>query len=137
MRAPGASVFTPASSAAVGVLGQNLRDLRRRGTCGRKRDGDLMAMPVGGREGSGRGDRGERVAECDVMEADAASNRPRIQAHRVRCVDDLWIHFEVLEDAVEQRQRALDLHLYVEQLAEREEEPALERREGDDVADRR
>src|SRR5438093_13212238 len=71
------------------------------------------------------------------MEADAASNRPRIQAHRVRCVDDLWIHFEVLEDAVEQRQRALDLHLYVEQLAEREKEPALERREGDDHAGRR
>ena len=44
---------------------------------------------------------------------------------------------EVLEDAVEQRQRALDLDLHVEQLAEREEQPRLERGEGDDVADRR
>ncbi len=31
----------------------------------------------------------------------------------------------------------MDLDLDVEQLTEREEEPALERREGDDVADRR
>ena len=42
---------------------------------------------------------------------------------------------EVLEDAVEERQRALHLHLHVEQLAEREEEPALERGEGHDVAE--
>jgi hypothetical protein len=43
---------------------------------------------------------------------------------------------QVLEDPVEQRERALDLDLHVEQLAEWEEEPALERGEGDDVADR-
>ena len=54
---------------------------------------------------------------------------------RVGRIDDLGVHLEVLEDAVEERQRALDLDLHVEQLAEREEEPALERREGDDVAD--
>ncbi len=45
------------------------------------------------------------------------------------------LHLEVLEDAVEEGQRALDLDLHVEQLAEREEEARLERGEGHDRAD--
>ena len=56
---------------------------------------------------------------------------------RVGRVGDLRVHREVLEDPVEQGERALDLDLHVEQLAEREEEPALEGRERDDDAGRR
>ena len=67
-----------------------------------------------------------------------APPRPRtvvgLERHGVRRVDDLRVEVEVLEDPVEQRERALDLDLDVEQLAEREEQPALERRERDDVA---
>ena len=61
----------------------------------------------------------------------------RLERHRVGRVDDLGLHLEVLEDPVEQGERALDLDLDVEQLAEREEQPALERGERDDVADGR
>ena len=63
-----------------------------------------------------------------------AADRRRLEVDRVGRVDDLGVQLEVLEDPVEQRERALDLDLDVEQLAEREEQPALERREGDDVA---
>ena len=75
------------------------------------------------------------VAERHVAEADAARDRVRLERHGVGSVRDLRREVEVLEDAVEQRERALQLDLDVEQLAQREEEPALERREGDDVAD--
>ena len=64
-------------------------------------------------------------------------DRRRVEGDRVGRVHDPGVQLEVLEDPVEQRERALDLDLDVEQLAEREEEPALERRERDDVADRR
>src|SRR5581483_4366001 len=43
---------------------------------------------------------------------------------------------KVLEDAVKQCQRALNLNLHVEQLADREEDSALERRECDDTTKR-
>ena len=76
-----------------------------------------------------------RVAERDVVEADPAAHRARRQVDRVGRIGDLVVHLEVLEDAVEQRQRALDLDLDVEQLAEREEEARLERGEGHDGAD--
>ena len=62
----------------------------------------------------------------------AAAERGRVQRDGIGRVDDLRVHLEVFEDPVEQGQRALDLDLDVEQLAEREEQPALERREGDD-----
>ena len=58
----------------------------------------------------------------------------RVERDRVGRVDDLGVHLEVLEDPVEEGERALDLDLDVEQLAEREEQPALERRERDDRA---
>ena len=73
----------------------------------------------------------------DVVEADPTADRGRVEGHRVGRVDDLGIHLEVLEDPVEERQGPLDLDLDVQQLAEREEQAALERGEGHDVADRR
>ena len=78
-----------------------------------------------------------RVVERDVLEADLAAHRRAVHRDRIGRIDDLGVHLEVLEDPVEQRQRALDLDLDPEQLTEREEEPALERGEGDDRAGRR
>jgi hypothetical protein len=43
---------------------------------------------------------------------------------------------EVLEDAVEERERRLHLDLYAEQPADREEETRLQRRERDEGSDR-
>ena len=83
---------------------------------------------------------GRRAAPADSGRRRGGSGRVRgrgrVEGHRVGRVGDLRLQVEVLEDAVEQRQRALHLDLDVEQLAEREEEPRLERGEGDDVADR-
>ncbi len=72
-----------------------------------------------------------------MAEADAAAHLGWRQRDRVGRVLDVCVDVEVLEDAVEECQRALHLHLHVEQLAEREEETRLERRERDDLADRR
>ena len=54
---------------------------------------------------------------------------------RPRSLDDVDRLVEVLEDAVEERQRALHLELDAEQAADREEEPRLQRRERDEDAD--
>ena len=70
-----------------------------------------------------------------MPEAHVAADLRRIEGAGAGAVGDLDRQVEVLEDAVEEGQRALDLDLDVEELAEREEEPALQRREGDDVAD--
>ncbi len=78
---------------------------------------------------------GRRVAEGHVAEAHVAAHADRVERHRIRRVGDLVRHLQVLEDPVEQGQRALDLDLDVEQLAEREEEAALQRGEGHDRAD--
>ena len=83
------------------------------------------------------GNRLGRVAERHVAEADLAADGGGGEGHGIGCVDDLGVHLEVFEDAVEQGERTLDLDLDAEQLAEREEQPALQRRERDDVADRR
>ena len=69
--------------------------------------------------------------------ANPAADRVRLHRHGVWVVLDLDGQVEVLEDAVEQRQRALQVDLHVEQRPEREEQPALEGGEGDDVTDRR
>ena len=61
--------------------------------------------------------------------------RGRVERDRIRRVTDLVLHLQVLEDAVEERQRALDLDLHVEQLPNREEEATLQGGEGDDGAD--
>ena len=71
-----------------------------------------------------------------IGSATVAAHRGRVERHRIGRIGDLVLQLEVLEDAVEERERALDLDLDVEQLAEREEEPALQRGEGDDGADR-
>jgi hypothetical protein len=70
-----------------------------------------------------------------VAVANAAADRIGLHGHSVWVVLDLDGQVEVLEDAVEQGQRALQLDLHVEQRTEREEKPALEGRESDDVAD--
>src|SRR3954453_18670530 len=49
-------------------------------------------------------------------------------------VGDLHRQIEIFEDAVEERERPLNLDLDVEELAEREEEAALQCGKGDDVA---
>ncbi len=72
------------------------------------------------------------VAEPDVVERDVAA-RP---LDRVRPLDDVDGLVEILEDPVEERERALHLELHAEQAADREEEPGLEGREGDERADR-
>ena len=64
-------------------------------------------------------------------------DRASRQVDCVGRVDDHGIELEVLEDPIEQGKRALDLDLDVEQLPQREEQPALEGSEGDDVTDRR
>jgi hypothetical protein len=78
-----------------------------------------------------------RIAERHVTQPEPAADRGVVKCDGVRRVDDLGIHPEVLEDPVEQGQRALDLDLDVEQLAEGEEQATLERGEGDDRAGRR
>lgn len=65
-----------------------------------------------------------RIAEPDVAETDPSTRRGRIEPDRVRRGGDLGLHVQVLEDAVEQRQGALQLDLEIEQLAEWEEESA-------------
>ena len=67
---------------------------------------------------------GGGIAEGDVAEADVAAHvRPASSATASGCVArSRRLQVEVLEDAVEERQRALHLDLHVEQLAEREEE---------------
>ena len=70
-----------------------------------------------------------------MVEAHLAAHLGRVQGHRVGGVDDVLRHLEVLEDPVKEGEGALDLDLDVEHLAEREEDPALQRGEGDDGAD--
>ena len=72
------------------------------------------------------------VAEPDVVEGDVA---PRT-LDAARPLDDVDRLVEVVEDPVEQRERALHLELHAEQAADREEEPRLQGREGDERADR-
>ena len=61
----------------------------------------------------------------------------RVERDGVGRVDDLGFDPEVFEDPVEQGERALDLDLDIEQLAEGEEQAALEGGECDDCAGRR
>src|SRR5690349_22390590 len=51
---------------------------------------------------------------------------------RRRRLAQLGLEVEVAEDAVEDRERRADVDHVVEQLADRPEEPRLQRREGDD-----
>ena len=70
-----------------------------------------------------------------MVEGDLALDSSPDPARWRRAVGDLDREIEVFEDAVEERERALNLDLDAEQLPDREKEAALQRREGDDVAD--
>ena len=72
------------------------------------------------------------VAEADSIEGHVAAR----MLQRPRALDDVDRLVEVVEDAVEQRQRALHLELDTEEAADREEEPGLQGRERDERADR-
>ena len=68
----------------------------------------------------------------DVRQARRPRRRLRAQRDRVRSVGDLRRHVEVLEDAVEQRHGRLDLGGDLQHRPDREEQPRLQRGEGDD-----
>ena len=72
------------------------------------------------------------VAKPDGVELDLAARcRERLGA-----LDDVDPLVQVLEDAVEERERALHLDLHAEQASDREEEPGLQCGEGDERPDR-
>ena len=79
---------------------------------------------------------GLAVAEPDALEAHLAEHLRRAQLDRVLGLDDVDRQVEVLEDPVEQGERGLDVGADAEQRLDREQQPRLERREGDDGADR-
>ena len=89
-------------------------------------------VPKGRRFASGHRGRIDLVSEPDVLERDVAA-RP---LDRPRPLDDVDRLVEVLEDPVEQRERALHLELDAEQAPDREEESCLQRRERHERADR-
>jgi len=62
------------------------------------------------------------VAEADVVELDAAMHVGPVEGHRVGPLVDVHRQVEVLEDAVEQRQRGLHVGLHREQRGDGEEE---------------
>ncbi|MEX1158692.1 MAG: hypothetical protein WEC79_07175, partial [Thermomicrobiales bacterium] len=72
-----------------------------------------------------------------MLVADMSSNRVWIQRDGAGRVGDLVRFIQVLEDSVEERQRALDLDLNVEQLSKREEQTRLKRREGNQITNRK
>src|SRR5207237_1859069 len=72
------------------------------------------------------------VAEPDLAEVDVAVQ----VTHLARALLDVDAQVEVLEDAVEERERALDVDRDREQAADRAEEARLQRRERDERADR-
>ncbi len=69
-----------------------------------------------------------------MVELDGAPHVGRVDHPGVGLVDDVVRHLEVVEDALEEREARLDLDRDREHAADREEEPALQRREGDDRA---
>ena len=74
-----------------------------------------------------------RVSEGDGVERHAPLDLSGIERDRIGSVD-VGLEVEILEDALEQRQRGLDLHGHPQQLDDREEQTRLERGEGDDRA---
>ena len=79
---------------------------------------------------------GAGVAQGDALEGDRSPHGCRVERHRVRRCRDVGHEVEVLEDAGEQRHRRDPLRTDVEQPHERSEDAGLERREGDERADR-
>ena len=84
------------------------------------------------RPGSERGCRHSGKETSSKDSRPATSSRRSVTASGRRKLDR---QIEIFEDAIEEREGALDLDLNVEELTEREEEPALQRGEGDDIAD--
>ena len=118
---PAADVVEPRRQVAERRLaGAGLADERRRRPV-RDRERDVLQRPV------------LAVAEPDVVEDDVAGLRHR---DRVRLLLDVDRLVEVLEDAVEERERGLHVEADAEQRADREEEPRLQRRERDEHRDR-
>ena len=76
------------------------------------------------------------VGEADALEADVAADRGGVDVDRVGGLVDLDGEVEVLEDALEQRQRADHLDAGVEQPHQRPEQLALQGGERDQGADR-
>src|SRR5690606_36011747 len=73
------------------------------------------------------------VLEADVVVDDLASYRGRVKRDGSGSVRDFLLQVQVFEDAVEERQGSLDIDVHVQKLAERHEEPALQRGEGHDA----
>src|SRR5262249_44321391 len=66
------------------------------------------------------------IVEVYMLEDYLASYPRRIERNRTGFVLDVMWHVQILEDALEQRQRALNLYLHAQQLPNREEQPALQ-----------
>ena len=79
---------------------------------------------------------GGGVAEGEILEPDLTQHLVGAQLHRVGILDDVDRQIQVLEDAVEQSQRGLHLGPHPQQRLDREQQPDLQRGEGDDGADR-
>ena len=82
----------------------------------------------------GRAGRLGRIPERHMLKRHGTRHVGHGEIASVGGIADLGVKVQVLKDPVEERQRACDLHLEVEQLAHREEQPALQRGERHDVA---
>src|SRR5919205_505517 len=124
--APGGRVVQPGDEIAERRLARAGLPHHRHARAGRDREVDAVERrrPV------------RVVAERDVLEAHVAAHRRRVEHDGVLPVEDVDLEVEVLEDAVEEGQRALDVQADAEQRLQREEEPRLQGGEGDHGADR-
>src|SRR5579872_3909885 len=66
------------------------------------------------------------VGKGHILEGHFAAHAIGRERKGIRLILDFNWQVKVLEDAVKQRQRALNLHLYIEQLSNREEQTALQ-----------
>ncbi len=76
------------------------------------------------------------VGERDAVEANLSAHALPREVDRILALLDVNGQVEVLEDAIEQRERRLHVGLHAEQAADWEEEPRLHRGEGHERADR-
>src|SRR5262249_22438864 len=74
------------------------------------------------------------VAERDIVKGHLATDLHRGERDGARAICDLVRHVEIFEYAIEEGQSPLKFDLNVEQLADWEEDPALQRGEGDQRA---
>src|SRR5207244_2338717 len=76
------------------------------------------------------------VPEVDVVELDLAPHLLLPELARAGGVDDVLRQVEVREDPLEERERGLDLDRGLEHAPDREQKAGLQRREGEDRAER-